>query len=130
VQRAYQAGEKNSPDVLIATDAGAVGVNLQRAGWVANYDTPDTAMLHEQRIGRMERIGQTNPDIKVLDLVTRTPYEHKRRRNLEDKKRLRDIVTSPTESADDSGLAHEIYKARYGDMHREMLDINNRTNAA
>ncbi|HSW38591.1 MAG TPA: helicase-related protein, partial [Acidobacteriota bacterium] len=45
--------------VLIATDAGGEGINLQRAHLMVNYDLPWNPNRLEQRFGRIHRIGQT-----------------------------------------------------------------------
>lgn len=55
-------------DVLICTDAAAEGVNLQTADLIINYDLPWNPMKVEQRIGRIDRIGQTHDRIYVLNL--------------------------------------------------------------
>ena len=45
--------------VLLATDAAAEGINLQRAHLMVNYDLPWNPNRLEQRFGRIHRIGQT-----------------------------------------------------------------------
>ncbi|MDX2004638.1 MAG: helicase-related protein [Meiothermus sp.] len=50
---------------MIATDAGGEGLNLQFAHVVVNYDLPWNPMRVEQRIGRVDRIGQTRPVVAV-----------------------------------------------------------------
>jgi SNF2 family DNA or RNA helicase len=54
--------------VLLATDAGSEGRNLQFAHAICNFDLPWNPMRIEQRIGRLSRIGQTQ-DIYVYNLV-------------------------------------------------------------
>ena len=44
--------------ILISTDAGGEGLNLQFCHVVINYDIPWNPMRLEQRIGRVDRIGQ------------------------------------------------------------------------
>ncbi|HEU5347960.1 MAG TPA: SNF2-related protein [Ktedonobacterales bacterium] len=54
---------------LIATDAGAEGLNLhERCHIVINYDLHWNPMRIEQRIGRVHRLGQTH-DVRVLNFV-------------------------------------------------------------
>ncbi len=55
-------------DVLVCTDAAAEGLNLQTADLIINYDLPWNPMKVEQRIGRIDRIGQKHERIKVLNL--------------------------------------------------------------
>jgi len=54
--------------VLVSTDAGGEGVNLQFAHVVINYDLPWSPTRIEQRIGRVDRIGQTC-DVVAHNLV-------------------------------------------------------------
>ncbi len=55
-------------DVLICTDAAAEGLNLQTADLIINYDLPWNPMKVEQRIGRIDRIGQIHEKVYVLNL--------------------------------------------------------------
>lgn len=97
------AGEA-SADILVASDAAATGLNAQRGQYVVNVDTPMTAMTHAQRNGRVNRIGQTN-NVDLIDLVADHPEERRARDRLEKKYALRDAMTTPMESLDDTGLA-------------------------
>ena len=54
--------------LLLATEAGSEGRNLQFAHAICNFDLPWNPMRIEQRIGRLSRIGQTH-DVHVLNLV-------------------------------------------------------------
>ncbi|HEY9745061.1 MAG TPA: helicase-related protein, partial [Oculatellaceae cyanobacterium] len=55
-------------DVLVCTDAAAEGLNLQTADLLINYDLGWNPMKIEQRIGRIDRIGQKHQRIYVLNL--------------------------------------------------------------
>ncbi|MCF3941756.1 DEAD/DEAH box helicase [Oceanobacillus alkalisoli] len=67
---------KVQAQVLIATEAGAEGINLQFCHHLINYDLPWNPMKIEQRIGRIHRFGQDN-DVKVYNLaVKQTIEEH------------------------------------------------------
>lgn len=55
-------------DVLVCTDAAAEGLNLQTANLLVNFDLGWNPMKVEQRIGRIDRIGQKHKDIYVLNL--------------------------------------------------------------
>ena len=55
-------------DVLLCTDAAAEGLNFQFCGALVNYDMPWNPMRVEQRIGRIDRLGQENPIIKIVNL--------------------------------------------------------------
>ncbi|MBI1799722.1 MAG: hypothetical protein HYR73_08545 [Candidatus Eisenbacteria bacterium] len=54
--------------VLVCTDAASEGLNLQAAGAVINYDLPWNPSRVEQRIGRVDRIGQKLSDVRVVNL--------------------------------------------------------------
>lgn len=54
--------------VLISTEAGGEGLNLQFCHIAINYDLPWNPMRIEQRIGRVDRIGQTH-DVIVYNMV-------------------------------------------------------------
>lgn len=55
-------------DVLVCTDAAAEGLNLQTADFLVNFDLPWNPMKVEQRIGRIDRIGQKHETVYVLNL--------------------------------------------------------------
>jgi len=55
-------------DILVCTDAAAEGLNLQSADLLINYDLPWNPMKVEQRIGRIDRIGQEHEKVYVLNL--------------------------------------------------------------
>lgn len=92
-------------DILVASDAGATGMNIQRGQWLYQFDTPMTAMTHAQRNGRIFRTGQKN-DVELIDGVADHPEVHKARERLRRKYGLREIMTSPMEGLDDTGVAH------------------------
>ena len=61
--------------LLLATDAGGEGLNLQRAcRLVVNLELPWNPMRLEQRIGRVDRIGQRRP-VHVIHLIARDSDE-------------------------------------------------------
>lgn len=63
-------------DVLVCTDAAAEGLNLQTADLLVNFDLPWNPMKVEQRIGRIDRIGQRYEKIYVLNLCYADSAEH------------------------------------------------------
>ena len=65
VKRRFRAGDA---DVLLCTDAAAEGLNFQFCGALVNYDMPWNPMRVEQRIGRIDRLGQKHPDIRIINL--------------------------------------------------------------
>jgi superfamily II DNA or RNA helicase len=61
--------------LLVGTDAAGEGLNLQFAGVVVNYDLPWNPMKIEQRIGRIDRLGQQLPVIRVLSFAYKDTVE-------------------------------------------------------
>lgn len=91
-------------DVIVLSDAGATGLNLQRGQTLIQYDVPMTAMMHAQRNGRIDRLGQ-NKAIELVDLVTDTDFEERARQRVARKYELRSIFTDGGgEARDDSSL--------------------------
>jgi len=54
-------------DVLVCTDSASEGLNLQECGALINYDLPWNPMRVEQRIGRIDRIGQRFDEVRILN---------------------------------------------------------------
>ena len=72
VKRRFRDGEA---DLLLCTDAAAEGLNFQFCGAVVNYDMPWNPMRVEQRIGRIDRLGQKHPKIRIVNLHYRGTVE-------------------------------------------------------
>jgi len=70
--------------ILISTDAGGEGLNLQFCHVVINYDIPWNPMRLEQRIGRVDRIGQAHA-VRAVNFVFEGSVEHRVREVLEQK---------------------------------------------
>src|SRR5690606_4064219 len=70
--------------ILISTDAGGEGLNLQFCHVIINYDIPWNPMRLEQRIGRVDRIGQKHV-VRAINLVFEDTVEHRAREVLEEK---------------------------------------------
>lgn len=66
---------KEKADVLVSTEVGGEGRNLQFCHGMINYDLPWNPMAIEQRIGRIHRIGQER-DIAVYNLVAKDTIEY------------------------------------------------------
>ncbi|GGP12767.1 DEAD/DEAH box helicase [Oceanobacillus neutriphilus] len=65
---------KDHAQVLIATEAGGEGINLQFCHHLINYDLPWNPMRLEQRIGRIHRFGQES-DVHIYNIVTKQTIE-------------------------------------------------------
>jgi ERCC4-related helicase len=70
----YFSGEGR---IMIATEAGAEGINLQFCSLVVNYDLPWNPQRIEQRIGRCHRYGQQH-DVVVVNFLNRKNEADKR----------------------------------------------------
>lgn len=67
---------KESAHIMISTETGAEGLNFQFCNNLINYDLPWNPMSVEQRIGRLDRIGQKR-DIHIYSLAVKgTMEEH------------------------------------------------------
>ena len=63
--------KQNPPklNVIVSTDAGAEGINLQSGNVLINYDLPWNPMVVEQRIGRIQRLGSEFQRVVILNIV-------------------------------------------------------------
>lgn len=67
--------EASGPQLLISTEAGGEGRNFQFCHYLVNYDLPWNPMKIEQRIGRLDRIGQKHPVVVINFSVAGTIEE-------------------------------------------------------
>ncbi|KGP72946.1 DEAD/DEAH box helicase [Pontibacillus yanchengensis] len=65
---------QNQAQVLIATEAGGEGINLQFCNNMINYDLPWNPMRLEQRIGRIHRFGQKE-DVNIYNFAIKDTIE-------------------------------------------------------
>jgi superfamily II DNA or RNA helicase len=84
VRKQAQDAFRRSHRVLVSTDAGGEGLNLQFAHVVINYDIPWNPMRLEQRIGRVDRIGQPKM-VRAFNFVFEESIEFHVREVLEQK---------------------------------------------
>lgn len=80
VQQAFAGGAQ----ILVSTDAGGEGLNLQFCHVIVNYDLPWNPMKLEQRIGRVDRIGQKHV-VEALNFAMHDTVELRVREVLEEK---------------------------------------------
>ena len=69
--------ENKDCKVFLATEAGGVGLNLQTADCVINFELPWNPAKLKQRIGRVMRIGQKSRCINVINLIAKRSIEEK-----------------------------------------------------
>jgi len=78
---------RGQAQVMVSTEAGGEGRNFQFAHQLVNYDLPWNPMKVEQRIGRLDRIGQTH-DVVIFNLACAATIEERVLEVLENRIRL------------------------------------------
>ena len=112
VQRSFAGSTR----FLVSTDAGGEGLNLQFCHVVINYDIPWNPMKLEQRIGRVDRIGQEHA-VRAVNFVVADTVEHRVREVLEEKLAiiLEEFGVDKTADILDSAEAGQMFDALYVD---------------
>jgi superfamily II DNA or RNA helicase len=102
--------------ILVSTDAGGEGLNLQFCHAVVNYDMPWNPMRIEQRIGRVDRIGQTHA-VRAANLLFEETVEFRVREVLEEKLAviLREFGVDKASDVLDSAQGGQIFEHLYVD---------------
>ncbi len=72
IKRRFREG---TAQILLCTDAASEGLNFQFCGALINYDMPWNPMRVEQRIGRIDRLGQKHDKVQVINLHYRGTVE-------------------------------------------------------
>ncbi|MDX2029966.1 MAG: helicase-related protein [Blastocatellia bacterium] len=100
--------------ILVSTDAGGEGLNLQFAHIVINYDLPWNPMRIEQRIGRVDRIGQKFP-VKAFNLIFEDSVELRVQEVLEEKLAtiLNEFGVDKTQDVLDSAESGSLFEKLY-----------------
>lgn len=109
-RKKVQASFAGDTRILISTDAGGEGLNLQFCHVIVNYDMPWNPMRMEQRIGRVDRIGQPHV-VRALNLVLEDTVEHRVRDVLETKLQviLEEFGVDKTSDVLDSAEANHLF---------------------
>jgi SNF2 family DNA or RNA helicase len=82
---------RNQATILLCTQSGGEGRNIQFCNTLINFDVPWNPMAIEQRIGRIDRIGQER-EVFVFNLVTRGTLEEQVLALLEEKISMFELV--------------------------------------
>lgn len=82
---------RQSVPVMLCSESGGEGRNLQFANTLVNYDLPWNPMRIEQRVGRIHRIGQTR-EVFIFNLCTAGSLEARLLDLLSDKIRMFELV--------------------------------------
>ncbi len=106
--------EDREYDVLVLSDAGATGLNLQNSAYVINYDIPDTDWVLKQRNGRADRHGALHPEIDYHNIISDTDYDTEQWERVKRKEKLGEIFSSTVDPAvwDDTGVSERIARVR------------------
>ena len=109
-RKKVQAAFASDTRILISTDAGGEGLNLQFCHVIVNYDMPWNPMRMEQRIGRVDRIGQQHI-VRALNFVLEGTVEHRVREVLEAKLQiiLEEFGVDKTSDVLDSSAANHLF---------------------
>lgn len=67
---------RDESDVLVATDAAGESLNMQFCHIIINYDLPWNPMALEQRIGRVDRIGQKY-EVQAYNMLTNNSVDYR-----------------------------------------------------
>lgn len=69
--------KKDPPEihVIVSTEAGSEGVNLQAANVLINYDLPWNPMIVEQRIGRIQRLASAHETVCIFNVILKGTFE-------------------------------------------------------
>jgi ATP-dependent helicase HepA len=62
--------DADAVDVLLSSEVGSEGLDLQFCDFLVNYDLPWNPMRIEQRIGRIDRYGQQSETVAIVNFVT------------------------------------------------------------
>lgn len=82
--------------VMVCTESGGEGINLQFCNTMINYDLPWNPMRLEQRIGRIHRLGQAR-EVYIYNLYSRETVEEHLMRLLDEKVRMFETVIGESE---------------------------------
>lgn len=78
--------------ILLCTDSASEGLNLQTCGVLINYDMPWNPMRVEQRIGRIDRIGQEFPEVWITNYFYKDTIEDQIYFRLQDRIKWFEVV--------------------------------------
>lgn len=91
--------------VFLSTEAGGAGLNLQVADTVINFELPWNPAKKNQRIGRIDRLGQQSGQLTVINLIARNSIESRIAEGLLLKQDLFEGVLSPGSTLDNVDFA-------------------------
>ncbi|GAB7093451.1 hypothetical protein JCM30237_06030 [Halolamina litorea] len=108
--------------VLVCTDSASEGLNLQTCDAMINYDMPWNPQVVEQRIGRIDRIGQRNEKVLVWNYIYDDTVEEDIYERLGERINLFEQAVGPLRPILD-GLEGEVESVAMGESTKSGSDI-------
>ena len=107
-----QFRENDNVRILLSSEVGGEGIDLQFCWLVVNYDMPWNPMRLEQRIGRVDRIGQQSKKILVWNLLHQDTIDERIYKAVKTKKWLEQRAL---------GDAEAVIAGKFRELTRELL---------
>jgi hypothetical protein len=108
--------------ILVCTDSASEGLNLQSCDAMVNYDMPWNPQIVEQRIGRIDRIGQRNKKVLVWNYIYDDTVEEDIYERLGERINLFEQAVGPLRPILD-GLEGEVESVAMGESTKSGVDI-------
>ncbi len=67
--------DSDACQVFVSTETGGAGLNLQAADTIINFDLPLSVVKKEQRLGRIDRLGQKHAHLTIINMIMRNSFE-------------------------------------------------------
>ena len=120
--------EKNPQcKVFLSTEAGGAGLNLQVADTVINFELPWNPAKKNQRIGRIDRLGQKNTTLTIYNFITKNSIEEQIASGLMAKQSIFDGVLSSHNASDFVDLSAKGRSQFIEQLEAFIAKINNET---
>lgn len=114
--------------VLLSTEVGGEGLDMQFCDTIVNYDLPWNPMVVEQRIGRIDRIGQQSQIIHIYNMLVKGTVQEKIHTRLQSRieefrKTIGDLEPILSQKLDDKTIGEELgsnlYRIELTEQERE-----------
>ena len=108
----------NTVTVLLSTEVGGEGLDMQFCDTIVNYDLPWNPMVVEQRIGRIDRIGQQSQIIHIYNMLVKGTVQEKIHTRLQSRieefrKTIGDLEPILSQKLDDKTIGKELESNLY-----------------
>ncbi len=115
--------------VFLSTEAGGSGLNLQVADTLINFELPWNPAKKNQRIGRIDRLGQKSDKLTIYNLITRNSIEQQIAAGLLVKQNLFEGVLNSSSSTDFVDFSKK-GRSQFIDQLEEFIDATETEEAA